>query len=468
MRRWAPGLRARVALAVWLGVVVTTWLASMFAEGSLMESGAPPARLAQLRSTMLWLGIALSTLAALGAWLVAGAITRPAARTGEVARRLGQGDLSARVPVTGTDDVAQLGVRLNEMADSLQEVMSRQRNFVSDTAHELRTPVAALLASASALDNPETRDEASAMVAPQVRRLAALTEDLLSLSRFDDARERLDLRETDLGGLARSAVLQAGADGQVHVDADEVTAVVDPTRVTTIVRNLVVNGLRHGEEPVTVSVRQQDGQACIVVDDAGPGVPPEIRETLFDRFVRGDRSRHGEGSGLGLAIARENAELHGGRLVLGEDGHGFTLALPVDGPATSEQSSGQERPVLAGDWRDEVVSGLFFVSGSLAFAGGLLGPRIFHDFPVATELWRGWLVKNVLITIGVTAIGLGLRLLLRRCSLVVRSIAWFVAMMGLAVSLRLVYWTSAAFGLAVGVALWGAYLHWRHWTRRVA
>lgn len=411
----------------------------------------------ELRDTLWVLGVVLSTLAALAAWLVAGAITRPALRTGEVARRLGGGDLSARVRITGNDDISQLGLRLNEMADSLQAMIATQRHFVSDTAHELRTPTAALLASASALENPATRDEAAAIVAPQARRLASLTEDLLQLARFDDHREHLDLRETDLVGLVRSAVGQLGAERDVRVWADGgVVAVVDPTRVTTIVRNLVANALRHGGVPVTVVVSRHAGIVRLRVDDTGPGVPVEIRATLFDRFVRGDASRHGGGAGLGLAIARENAELHGGSLTVGEDGHGFLLVLPADAMPPDRPVATTPTQARRSGWRDRIVPGLLFVGLGLAFGGGLLGPLLPTPPGVNAPMSRSWLVTAGLVWIVAAGLGLLMLHLVRGGGLLLRATLWSAAMLafcGLASGMVASHW-----GLWGGVLAWGFYL----------
>ena len=102
----------------------------------------------------------------------------------------------------------------------------------------------------------------------------------------------------------------------------------DPARLRVIIRNLVANALQHGSPPVTIRADGSDGYVVVSVTDAGPGVPPALRERVFDRFVRGDEARHGSSSGLGLAIARENAHLLAGTLTLDADGRTFLLNLP--------------------------------------------------------------------------------------------------------------------------------------------
>lgn len=338
----------------------------------------------QLKDALDRQGWALGLLSGMGAWLLSGALMRPARRASEVARRLGSGELSARVPVTGRDEIAVLGSSMNDMAGSLQQMMAAQRHFISDTAHELRTPTAALLATASALDEPSTRDEAAALVSPQLRRLSTLTEDLLALSRFDDGREARDDQVVDLVDVAERAARQVAAGQDVRIRSEgPVFAIVDPARISTIVRNLVSNGLRHGEAPVVVVVSEAGDQGVIRVSDAGPGVPADQRELIFNRFVRGDDARHGEGAGLGLAIARENAELHGGSLELGEDGHGFTLRLPLSPPITApegavERVSGASTTVAQstghGITVPDVLTGLFWNGAVMFVMRRLLNP----------------------------------------------------------------------------------------------
>lgn len=290
-----------------------------------------------LRQTLLIGGVLGSMLAALVAWLVAGRVARPVRLAGRTAAAFGDGDTSARLDVRGHDDVALMAEQFNAMADRVGETLTAQRHFVSDTAHELRTPTAALLASASALENPDTRDEAAVMVAPQLRRLSGLTEDLLSLSRFDNAREALRRETVDLVGLVRAAV--RGQPVTVRATRPQREATLDPVRVETIVRNLVTNACKYGAAPVVVSLDLRRDPVVIEVTDAGEGVPEAIRETLFDRFVRGDSARSGSGSGLGLAIVREHARLHGGDVSLADDGRTFRVELPeTEAPAAARPS----------------------------------------------------------------------------------------------------------------------------------
>jgi signal transduction histidine kinase len=266
---------------------------------------------------------------------LAAMVAHPLTRAGAMAEAVAAGDLSVRLPVRGRDEVARMSTAVNTMADQLTgqideltQANEAQRRFVADVAHELRTPTSALLASAEALENPETRDEAAALVAPQLRRMAELTEDLLEISRMDAGQAAVVTDRIDLSDLLAEVVTDAGADGISVIGPADLVVSVDAARLRVIVRNLVANALQHGRPPVEVAVTPVDDGVRISVHDAGAGVPEELRERVFDRFVRGDEARHGTSSGLGLAIAAENTRLLGGTLRLDGDGRTFVLELP--------------------------------------------------------------------------------------------------------------------------------------------
>ncbi|MDN5563987.1 MAG: HAMP domain-containing histidine kinase [Luteococcus sp.] len=272
------------------------------------------------RREALRLGILISLVGAALAWVLAGLTSRPIERLGRAVRAFGDGGGSARAAASGPAEVARLVRDFNAMADRVQATLASQRRFVADTSHELRTPTAALLASSSALDLTAPHDEVLDLMVPQVGRLAGLTEDLLALNRFDEGAQRVDAHEVEVVALVRHAVDEVAAGRDVHVEGEEFRANLDPHRVRLVVRNLVGNALQHGAEPVVVTVSPQDAGARIEVQDAGPGVPGDLREVVFDRFVRGDGARHEGGRGLGLSLARETCRLHGGDLELGAGG----------------------------------------------------------------------------------------------------------------------------------------------------
>ena len=290
-----------------------------------------------LRTTLLLCSTVIIAASVALALILARSIVAPVTRASTMATAVAQGDLTARVPVRGHDDLAAMSEAVNTMADrltaqitALEQAGETQRRFVSDVAHELRTPAAALLASAESLANPSTRDEAALLVAPQLRRLAALTEDLLEIGRMDAGRAEIAVNSIDIVDLIAEVI--AGDGAAAYKGPVELAMTTDPVRLQTILRNLVGNAVQHGAPPVTVTLTPQASQVRIEVHDAGAGVPAGLRERIFDRFVRGDESRHGSSSGLGLAIAAENARLLGGDLSLRPDGATFRLTLPANMP----------------------------------------------------------------------------------------------------------------------------------------
>ncbi|EWM13283.1 HAMP domain-containing sensor histidine kinase [Kutzneria sp. 744] len=251
------------------------------------------------------------------------------------ARQLGSGDLETRLPVQGQDEFADLAGEFNAMArrlgESIEELRRKdeqQRQFVADVAHDLRTPMAVLIAASDGLAGPD-HDRSAELIASQSRRLSALVEDLLEMSRFDAGAAEFRPEPVDLQELCVDVVEMVAADIPVRLLGEGVL-VGDPRRLHTIVRNLVSNALHHGAPPITITIDGADpSEVRVAVRDHGPGLPPELMPVVFDRFVRGDRSRRGEGSGLGLAIAYENAVLHGGRIdVASPGGAEFTLVVP--------------------------------------------------------------------------------------------------------------------------------------------
>lgn len=306
--------------------------------------------LGQLRLGLAAGGAVAILLALLIARFVAGGILRPVRSGSEAAARIAAGDLSARVPGGGSDELAAWAAEFNRMADSLASTIGRleasesqNRRFVAEVSHELRTPLTALLGEAALIEqgsselSPDARRAAELLVA-DVRRLRDLVEELMELSRFDARAEAADLAPLDLGA-AVSAIVAARLPGaSVSLPAAPLVLETDVRRLDRIVGNLLDNARTHAPQaPVDVAVAfdPEAARALVTVADRGPGVPPEALAHLFDRFYKADPSRSGGSSGIGLAIAAEHAELLGGSLTAGtRDGGGltFTLSLPVTRP----------------------------------------------------------------------------------------------------------------------------------------
>ncbi|MFH8369797.1 ATP-binding protein [Streptomyces sp. NPDC018031] len=286
-------------------------------------------------------------LAAVLALLAAGTVLRPVRELERATRRHASGDLSSRVRVRGSDELADLARDFNETANALEasvtelrEQDARARRFVADVSHELRTPLAAMTMVATVLDEdagalPPDTAHAARTVSEETARLTRLVDDLMEMSRFDSGAARLHLTDTDLAEAVRAALSLRGWTDRVRTDLPPgIRASVDRRRIDVIVANLVGNALRHGAEPVTLALAADPagGRVTVEVADRGPGLPPEALSHVFDRFYKADTARtRSKGSGLGTAIALENARLHGGTIeAANRPGGGavFTLALP--------------------------------------------------------------------------------------------------------------------------------------------
>ncbi|MGW6459033.1 ATP-binding protein [Streptomyces sp. NPDC055078] len=271
-------------------------------------------------------------------WLVTRRALRPVEGIrGEMAAITASEDLSRRVPEPAThDEVARLARTTNETLAVLEASVERQRRFVADASHELRSPIASLRTQLEVgAAHPELLDVPGA-VADTVR-LQQLAADLLLLARLD-AGERPGQARLDLAALVREEASQRAGDrvpvtvDAVTVDAVEVTG--SRSQLTRVLGNLLDNAQRHARTAVGVSVRAEAGEAVLAVADDGDGVPRGERERIFERFVRLDdaRSRDDGGAGLGLAIARDVAVRHGGTLTVTPaptGGARFVLRLPL-------------------------------------------------------------------------------------------------------------------------------------------
>jgi signal transduction histidine kinase len=299
--------------------------------------------LARIRTT-LW----IAALTALAAALVIGgllfrSIVAPLRRLTTASQAIAEGDLSARAPVQGRDEVAQLADAFNRMTESLARAEKARRNQTADIAHELRTPLTVLQGSLEAmLDGvyPADREELLAASA-QVRTLARLVEDLRLLALADAGQLRLHTALLGLEAFLREIVeahrLQAqeqGVDLALGTSSTLPLVLADRDRLAQVMGNLLGNALRYVPPGghITVRVAEQGQEVVVAVADDGPGVSPEDLPHLFERFWRGDpgRRRATGGSGLGLAIARHIIEAHSGRIwVEPTPGGGLTVAFTL-------------------------------------------------------------------------------------------------------------------------------------------
>jgi signal transduction histidine kinase len=224
------------------------------------------------------------------------------------------------VPETG-DELERLAETLNEMLARLEAALDRERGFVADAGHELRTPLALLRTELELAfryaESPGELREAVGRSFGEVDRLAQLAEDLLLIARSDRGRLPLRLEELNtrdlLASTARRFEWRAHEAGRpVQATGPDVSVRGDRIRLEQALGNLVDNALRHGRGPVLLSAESNNGVVELHVTDEGGGFPPGFLDHAFERFARGDQARSGGGSGLGLSIVRMIAEAHGG------------------------------------------------------------------------------------------------------------------------------------------------------------
>jgi two-component system sensor histidine kinase MtrB len=249
--------------------------------------------------------------------------------------------------VTSDDEFGTWAKRFNQMAEALADTIGRleaaeaqNRRFVADVAHELRTPLAALVAEASILREhldalPTESRRAGELLVADVGRLRTLVDDLMEVSRFDARAEQIALEPVDLGRLVRTVAAARLPGATLQLPGEPLVVETDPRRLERILGNLLDNAREHGAgTPVVVRLTAGGDSIVMAVADRGPGVSPDRLERIFERFYKADPSRHEGSSGLGLAIAAEHAALLGGYLkAANRPGGGLRteLWLPVTG-----------------------------------------------------------------------------------------------------------------------------------------
>ena len=293
-------------------------------------------------TVLLALGVpALLLVVAATTWRAVGRALAPVEAIRAEVDAITATQLHRRVPVPAArDEIGRLARTMNRMLDRLDDAQHRQRRFVADASHELRSPVAAVRQHAEvALAHPDqvaVGDLARTALAESLR-MQALVDDLLLLARADERhlpsrRQPVDLDDLAFAEVRRLREISALRVGGSGVSAARVAG--DPAMLRRLLSNLGDNAVRHARQRVEVSLRERDGWAELRVDDDGPGIPLADRSRVFERFVRLDdaRDRSGGGNGLGLAIVAQIVTAHGGTATVEEaplGGARMSVRLPT-------------------------------------------------------------------------------------------------------------------------------------------
>jgi len=253
---------------------------------------------------------ALAAILALMVYPIARGITARLARLETGVSTFGAGDLSARVAVEGRDEVAALATSFNESAARIEQLVRANQMLLANCSHELRTPLTRMRLAIERLSAPggQADGQSKAELASNIAELDALIGELLLSSRLDATKRLERIERVDL--LALVAEEASHFDREVTGDAISIDG--DPLLLRRLVRNLLENARAHAGGATDVSIARETDNARLIIEDAGPGVPEDDRERIFEPFYRRRDAAQPTGAGLGLAIVRQIARIHGG------------------------------------------------------------------------------------------------------------------------------------------------------------
>jgi len=314
------------------------------------HTGAPPFYSefrAGFNEALLYAALAAAVVAIVLGFYLSRSVTAPISAMSLAAERIAAGRYDERVQVHGADELAQLAMRFNQMAEKLNEVESMRRQLIGDVSHELRTPLTAIKGSMEGLMDgvlPATQ-ETYQQIHAETDRLNRLVDDLQELSRVESQAYQLDLRPVEVSSIVTTVTKRLAPQAEskrisfdLDLASDLPRVLADEDRAVQVLTNLTANALQYTPEAgrVTIAAQRMNNEVQISVRDTGVGIPSEHLPHIFDRFYRADKSRSrrsGGGSGIGLTIARALVEAHGGRLWAESAGEGagstFTFTLPI-------------------------------------------------------------------------------------------------------------------------------------------
>ena len=305
--------------------------------------------LAIFRMVILNSSLLVVVLAGVGGLFLADRTLKPVERIAEIARGIGESDLSRRIDIQTDDELGRLASTLNGMIARLEEAFKKQRQFVADASHELRTPLAIIQAESSlALGKERTQAEfrkSLELVSQEVDYMSDIVGKLLLLARSDAGVEPVDLRDVNLKellvGLSQDVEALAQEKGLRFTlgSTDSLTIKGDKLKLRQLFLIVLDNAIRHtpGGGSISGSLVRRNGSAVASIGDTGIGIPDEHLPFIFDRFYRVDKARsHAEGGmGLGLSIALSIAIMHGGDIEVESQvgvGTTFRIVLPLADP----------------------------------------------------------------------------------------------------------------------------------------
>jgi signal transduction histidine kinase len=301
------------------------------------------------------------------AWRTAGQVLAPLRMLTQTARSITESDMTQRISVKGSDEIAEMTVTFNEMLDRLQLAFNSQQEFIRDAGHELRTPITVIQGQLEMLSyRPEQQPQTLKLVMDELDHMGRLVNDLLLLAKAERP-DFLKSKPEELDWLTEELYLKAKllADRDWQLESKGLSPVtLDRQRFTQAVMNLVQNAVRHTQPRDTIAIgsSSKDGYLHFWVKDTGEGIAPADQERIFQRFARAtdvDQDAHFEGAGLGLAIVEAIINAHGGWVELSSQlGHGstFTLIMPLIAKETATDESDSHRRGqsshhrLSGNW----------------------------------------------------------------------------------------------------------------------
>ena len=316
-------------LVVWLAIdkLAATYFMRLMENYSIAPHDSHRMFIESVHRYLLWAALAALVLALMLSYLMTKRVLRPMSQMTRISQELAAGDFSNRVEIVSADEVGQLGIAFNRMADSLERLEALRKNMVTDIAHELRTPLTNLRGYFEALSDAVVPPsvETFRMLEQETLRLVDLVDDLQQLTKAESARAFLQRREFRVMTLVEQLLLlfnlrfQAKKiKVQIEVTPEDLVCTADFDKLLQALRNLLENALRYTPENGLVRITGRCGGSAveIAVTNSGEGIAAADLPFVFERFFRADRSRSREhgGAGIGLAIVKQLVMAHGGQV----------------------------------------------------------------------------------------------------------------------------------------------------------